>query len=641
RQIIQDEETVEKIESHGLKVIEGYASFEDKNTLSINPLSNSPLKGERASSKGGENEPHLSSQERVERGVVGEKIQITAGNIVLATGSSAQKIKIDGVDDSDILTNHEIFEQTGDIKKLVIIGGGYIGSELAESIASLGVEVHLIQRNKYLIPREEEASSKLLREIFESKGISVHTEMVAKEATEKILTITDKQGENEQKISYDKILIALGRSANIEKLNVEAGGIESDKRGIIVDKYNRTSEKHIFAIGDCVSGNPQFTHWANNEGRGVIRNILVPGFMKKSVRNMTLPAVLYTHLEVARVGKTRSELLKSYGENDIVTKQLDFETNDRSKVTKDTQGFVKIHFKRLTGKILGATIYGAGAGEMLGMITSAMDNKVSAYKLAATIQAYPTKSDLIKRVSDQFVVGTVSNITRELKYFFKDNILQILTGLIWLVLLVLFFWYKSSSGQSFEEMAITFYNSLSGNTMGVIIFIIAYALRPIILFPATLMTLLAGALFGFGIGTFATVTGATLSALTAYIIGTIFGKKIISGEDSGIIGKLRKDVNTAPFTSILSTRLLFFPFDIVNYASGFLKVKILPFLLATFVGIIPGSAVFVLAGSSAYNEEISSFSDITSQADTGILFLAAGLFLVIIGFTKLFKKLKK
>ena len=608
RKVIQDEESVEKIESHGLKVLEGYASFIDEHTLHID----------------GKDHEH-----------------ITAEKIVLATGSSAQKIKIEGVDESDILTNHEIFEQTEDIKKLVVVGGGYIWSELTESIAGLGVEVHLIQRNKFLIPREEEESSTLLREIFESKGIMVHTETVVKEGKDKTLIVTDKHWGNEKEISYDKILIALWRSANISSLGLDKAEVRSDKRGIIVDKYNRTSQKHIFAIGDCVSGNPQFTHWANNEGRGVVRNILVPGILKKSVRNMSLPAVLYTHLEVARVWKTQSELEKNYDEKDIVSKIMYFENNDRSKVTNDTEGFVKMHFKRLSGKILGATIYGAGAWEMLGMITNAMDNKISAYKLAATIQAYPTKSDLIKRVCDLFVVGTISNLKWEIKYFLKDNILQIVTAIIWTSIMSFFLWYKSSTGLTFEEMALKLYNFIAGNPIGALIYILAYAIRPIILFPATLMTFMSWALFGFVGWFFLTWIGETMSAMFAYFLWRIFGKKLLSGEESGVIGQLKARVNKDPFMAILSARFLFFPFDLTNYASGFLKVKFKSYVAATAFGIIPGMSVFILAGAAFYNKELTSFSQALKDIDVTMLYYAAGLFILTLGFAKFLKKIKK
>jgi len=607
RQVIQDEETVEKVESHGPKVFQGYASFVDDHTLSISDT---------------------------------KKSKITAKNIVVSTWSSAMKIDIPGVESTDILTNHEIFEQTEDIHDLIIIGGGYIGCELAESIAALWVRVHLIQRNDHLIPREETESSKLLQEVFESKGISVHTGMVASGAKNKKLIITDKDGNNTQEIKYDNILIALWRQVNIEKLDLDAAWVMYDKRGIVVNKYNKTNKKHIYAIWDCVSWNPQFTHWANNEGRGVIRNVLLP-FPKKSVRSMNLPAVLYTHKEIARVWKTEGELLQKYTKDEFVSKIMYFEKNDRSKVTEDMTGFVKINFSRLTGKILWATIFGSGAGEMLGIITSAMDNKISAYKLAATMQAYPTKSDLIKRVLDSYVVGTLWNIKNEIKFFFQTNILQIATAIIWITLIILFFWYKNTSGLSFEDMALQIYNFLGGSVWWPIFYILIYTVRPIVLFPGTAMTFMAGALFGFWFGLLYTIIAGTWSAVFAYFMWQVFGKKLLSDDGGWIIGILKKQVDSEPFMSVLMTRLLFFPFDITNYACWFLKVNLKKYILATLLGIIPGTAVFVLAGSAFFSSQITSFSQALSNVDTSLLAWAAVLFVITTVFAKLLRKIQK
>lgn len=607
RKIIQDEETIEKIEKHWLKVIEWFASFVDDHTLHIE----------------GKDHEHIS----------GDKI-------ILATWSRAVTLDIDGVDPKDILTNETIFEQTEDIKNLIVIGGGYIGCELSESIGSVGTQVDIVQRNIHLIPREEEASSNLLQSILEEVWIWVHTWANVKSAKWNKLIITDIHKTSEESLPYDKILIALGRIPNVEKLKLENSGVLFDKKGIIVDRYNRTNKKHIFAIWDCVSGNPQFTHWANNEWRWVIRNILVP-FPKKSVRNVTLPMVLYTHLEVARVWKTEKELVERYDRGEFVTKTISFESNDRSKVTLDTKWFIKIHFKRLTGRILGATIYGKSAWEMLPILTSAMDNKISAYKLASTIQPYPTKSDLIKRLCDQFVVGTLSNIKWEIRFFFQSYILQITTALIWAMIFSFFLWYKSFYNLSLEDIALNFYNFIGGTMIGPVIYILAYAIRPIVLFPATLMTFMSWALFGFVGGFIFTWIGETMSAMFAYFLWNIFGKKLMTGDEAGIISQLKNKVNKEPFMSILMCRFLFFPFDLTNYASWFLRVKFPSYVAATALGIIPGMSVFILAGAAFHNKELTSFSDAISGIDITMLYYAAGLFVLTVAFAKILKKARK
>lgn len=607
RKVIQDEETVEKIEAYWLKIFQWTASFLSENKLQID----------------GDDSGNIS-----------------AAKIVISTWSRASTLDLGWVDSTDILTNETIFEQTEDIKKLVIIGGWYIWCEIAEAAASLWVEVHLIQRNTRLIPQEEEESSELMKDIFEKKWIHVHLGMIFQEKKGDELFFTTKDSNKTVKISYDKVLIAAGRKTNIEKLNLDIVGIASDSKWIIVDKYNRTNKKHIYAIWDCVSGNPQFTHLANNEWRWVIRNVLVPVF-KKTVRSQYLPAVLYTHLEVARVWKTKKQLLKKYDWVDIVTKKINFSDNDRSKVTDDSEWFVIIHFKRISGRILWATIYGSHAWELIGQITLAMDNKISAYKFAKTIQAYPTKSDMLKRVSDAFVVETLSHIKREIKYFLSSNILQIITALIWISIILLFVWYKNTSWLSFEGMALLFYNFVSWNIWGPIIYVMAYAIRPIVLFPATLMTFMSWALFGLPLGMLFTLIWETLSACFAYFLGWVFGKKLLDDQAGGIIAWLKNKVNTEPFMSVLMARFLFFPFDLTNYACGFLKVKFPSYVLATAIGIIPWMTVFILAGSAFYGKELTSFSQALQDIDTRYLWCAAVLFIITLLFAKILKKIKK
>lgn len=230
RQMIQDEETPEEIRKHGPEVIAGFASFRDAHTV-----------------------------------LVDGKTEVTAKYIVVSTGSHASVIDIPGVKKEDILTNETVFELTENIRDLVVIGGGYIGCELAEAFQNLGVRVTIVQRNDRLIPREERESSELLQEIFKSKGMRILTKTGIEKAEDGNLIAKDTNGQI-RKIRYDKILIALGREPNIRGLNLEKVGILSDK-GIIADSFNRTSTKNVFAIGDCVDGNPQFTHLANNEGR--------------------------------------------------------------------------------------------------------------------------------------------------------------------------------------------------------------------------------------------------------------------------------------------------------------------------------------------------------------------------------------
>jgi len=600
RKIIQDEETIDKIESYGMKIFKGFASFEDKNTISVD-----------------------------------WKQKITAKNIVLSTGSSARIFPIEGIDKKEMLTNENVFELKDDIKDLVVMWWGYIWCELAESFANSRVRVTIIQRNERLIPREEKESSDLIRKIFEEKGIKVLTATIVEKVEWNKIVVSDKITKEIKEIKFDKILQALWRSPNSWNLWLEKVNIDFSNRGIGVDKYNKTNIKNIFAIWDCVEWNPMFTHWANNEWRGVVRNIILP-FIKSSTRNAILPATLYTNIEVSRIWQTHEELLKHYSEEDIVSKILYFDTNDRSVLTNDTAWFVKINFKRISWKILWATIVWKLAGEMLPILTSAMQNNISAYKLSRIIFSYPTKSELIKRVADSFVVWTLSNIKNEIKYFFKSNFPQIITWVIWLFIAFFYFYFKNLYNLSNLEIAKAIYSFIADSFWGPLIYVILYTIRPLVFFPGTFMTFMSWAIFWVIPGLLYTLIWANLSANLAYYLGKIFWKKLIKPESTWLIVDLKEKVSRNAFISILMTRLLFFPFDLVNYVSGILRVKWRWFALWTAIWIIPWSLIFVLAGSSIKNAKSFDFSKISIDFNT--IIISVILFIASLVLAKFLKK---
>jgi pyruvate/2-oxoglutarate dehydrogenase complex dihydrolipoamide dehydrogenase (E3) component/uncharacterized membrane protein YdjX (TVP38/TMEM64 family) len=606
RKKIQDEETWDKIEQYWMKVISWKAVFSNKNTL-----------------------------------VVDGKEKVTASQIIISTGSHPMMHDIEWLQEKYVLTNKSVFELDENIKNLVVVWWGYIWCELAESFANLWVKVTIIQRNVRLIPREEENASEILEKVFREKWIKIFTSSNILGVEWKKIIIRDTDLEENKEIVFDKVLVALWRWPNIDGLGLEKIGVKHDKRWVFVNKFNRTNIKNIYAIWDCVHSNPQFTHWANNEWRGVIRNILF-SFIKSNVRKLVVPSVLYTNLEVARAWKTEKELISLYGTWGIVTEVIHFHENDRSKLTKDEIGFIKINFKRLTGKVLWATIMCTRAWDMLPALVLAMQNDFSAYKLAKLIYPYPTKSDLIKRVADKFVVGTIRNIKGEIGYFLKANMLQIITAIIWFCLLFSFFTYKHLNYLSFEQIALDVYNFIWWHMfIGPFIYIFLYAVRPIVLFPATFMTFMSWALFWFWWGLIFTLVWENMSASFAYLLGRIFWKKMIwKGSSIWIIDDLKNKANESPFMAILMVRLLFFPFDLVNYVSGFLKINFKGFFFATLIWIIPWVSVFVLAWSAFHSEKIESFSAALKNIDITLLYFAALLLVLSILFAKLVKKLR-
>jgi pyruvate/2-oxoglutarate dehydrogenase complex dihydrolipoamide dehydrogenase (E3) component/uncharacterized membrane protein YdjX (TVP38/TMEM64 family) len=602
RQLIQDEETPEALELHGLSMKIGDAQFVDPHTLAI-------------SSWVGQSRKSTTS--------------VTAAHIVLATGAHSRTVEIDGVNPSDVLSNTEIFEQTIELPHLIIIGGGYIGCELAEAFAGLGSNVTIVQRADRLIPWEEPESSRILEQSFVEKWITVLLGARINKGSDHSLHITQADG-SPLSIKYTKILVAIGRDPNIQGLGLETIGINYQK-GVIVNAYNQTNQSHIYAIWDCVEGNPQFTHLANNEGRGVIRNILFP-LLKSKVRDAILPSVLYTNLEVARVGMTEKELVDTIGQEAFITHTLDFAHNDRSRITEDGNGFVMIHCMRITGHILWATIMGSHAGEMIASLAIAMQHRITAYGLSRTIFAYPTKSEIIKKVADKFVVGTLSNIRGETIYWIRKHAPQIIAGTLWISVITAFLLYKNIYNLSSLDIAKRLYLFLSQSYWWPFFYIFIYAIRPLVLFPATLLTFMSGALFGIYGGFIYTMIGENLSANIAYWMGRIFGKSILPAGSTGIIATFAARLENRSFIPVLMTRFLFFPFDLINYAAGILRVNWKWFLWGTAIGIIPGALVFIIAGASLENVASFDLSNIRVNKET--LAISAAIFALALGFAK-------
>ncbi len=298
-----------------------------------------------------------------------------------------------------------------------------------------------------------------------------------------------------------------------------------------------------------------------------------------------------------------------------------------------------IHFERVSGKILGATVVGSKAGEILGVLTLAMQENISAYRLSSLIFPYPTRSELIKRVADRFVVYTLSHWKDETRYLLKKNILPLITGGIWMSILTGFFYYKYTTGATSLSIAQSLYQFLVASPWGPVVYIIVYAIRPVIFFPATLLTFMSGALFGVGGGFLYTMIGENLSANIAYGIGKIFGRSILKGESTGLLSDLQTRFQKDSFIPTLLTRFLFLPFDLVNYAAGILRVQWKGFFWGTAIGIIPGALVFIIAGASI--ENAASFDLSAIHFDMKFLLISGVIFIISILLARALKKWEK
>ena len=322
---------------------------------------------------------------------------IRARRVVIATGSRPFIPPIAGLEEAGYLTNETLFSLRELPRRLVILGGGPIGVEMAQAFARLGSEVSLIERLPHLLPQEDPEAADALRDILSAEGVRIHTDTSAERVRLSGATrIVECSGN--LNLEADQLLVAVGRRPAIEGLNLEAAGVEYGPQGISVDARMRTSRKHIFACGD-VCGPYPFTHMAEYQAGIVISNAVFR-FPKKADYRV-VPWVTYTDPELARVGLTAKQAADK-GLQPVVLR-FAFRDIDRALTEVQPQGFVKLVTHRK--KILGASILGPHAGELLHEIVLAMQTDASIGDISATIHAYPTLAQVHRRTVNTFYAG--------------------------------------------------------------------------------------------------------------------------------------------------------------------------------------------------------------------------------------------
>lgn len=326
---------------------------------------------------------------------------ISAPRIVIATGSRAFVPPIDGLADVPFMTNEDIWELTELPAHLIVLGGGPIGMEMAQSFRRLGSKVTVATVGRPF-PKDDDDAAEIVIEKLRGEGIVINENARAKAVRKERdgLVLTTDSGEE---ISGTHLLIATGREVNFDGLNLEAAGVSYDKGGIIVDARRRTSSKHIYAIGDCRAG-PRFTHTSGYEGSNIVLEV---GFgLPTKVNYKALPWVTYVDPELAQVGLTEKAAREQYGDKITVWRE-DFAHNDRAITELETTGFVKIVKKG--GKVVGATIVGAHAGDMLLPWSMAIMGKSNTFGIASLIVPYPNRAEHSKAAAFASDEATVFN----------------------------------------------------------------------------------------------------------------------------------------------------------------------------------------------------------------------------------------
>ena len=284
------------------------------------------------------------------------------------------------------------------------MGSGPIGSEMAQAFARFGSQVFLFERSDHILPREDSDAAAVVQREFERDGVQLmlnSKDMSVARGDSDTIRVTVQQNGTSQEIEVDQLLVAVGRAPNTDKLNLEAVNVRYDRTGIEVNNNLQTSNPSIFAAGDICS-KFKFTHAADFMARIVIQNALfaVGPFGKRRVSDLVIPWATYTSPEIAHVGMYEHEAKQAGVQVDTFVQEMSHV--DRAILEGQPEGFVKVHVKKGTDEIVGATIVAENAGDMISEMTLAMTNKVGLGKIASTIHPYPTQAEAIRKVGDQF-----------------------------------------------------------------------------------------------------------------------------------------------------------------------------------------------------------------------------------------------
>jgi pyruvate/2-oxoglutarate dehydrogenase complex dihydrolipoamide dehydrogenase (E3) component len=316
---------------------------------------------------------------------------------VIATGARAAAPPIPGLDQVPYLTNETLFSLTELPKRFGIIGAGPIGCEMAQSFARFGSEVHLVEATHGILPREDQEAAAIVRGAMERDGVKLlccGKNLKLEKDPGGIRMHAESHGQGYDLV-VDQLLVAAGRAPNVEGLGLESVGVEFDKKGVTVNDRLQTTNPRIYACGDVCSPY-QFTHAADFMARIVIQNALFMGRAKAS--SLIIPWSTYTSPEIAHVGLYERDGKEQGIELDTYTQPLS--QVDRAILDGEIAGFVRVHVRKGTDAIMGATVVAAHAGDLIGELTLAMKGKLGLKTIGATIHPYPTQAEAIRKTGD-------------------------------------------------------------------------------------------------------------------------------------------------------------------------------------------------------------------------------------------------
>ncbi len=332
----------------------------------------------------------------------GADVILDAKAIVIATGSSPAVPPIPGLAEAGYLTNETVFTHPTQPRRLAVLGAGPIGAELGQSFARLGSEVTMVEMAPRVLPREDPDAAEVLAASLRADGVRLLTGTLALRAEKNGAGKTvfcrplENEGAAEEALEVDEILVATGRRPNTDGLGLAEAGVAHGRDGVRVDRRLRTSARTVYACGD-VAGPYLFTHMAGQQARVVIQNALLP--FKTRIDYRVVPWCTFTAPEVARVGLNETEAAERGIAHRVL--KVDFASNDRAACDGDTQGFLKVLTPPGKDVILGATLVGAHAGDLIHELVLAMQAGVGLNRIAGTVHIYPTRAEIFRRIADE------------------------------------------------------------------------------------------------------------------------------------------------------------------------------------------------------------------------------------------------